>query len=200
MMRYKKIKPEFKQTFFNELKKDFMKTINNPKYSETFFSNLNYGNKKLFEQVLISNNIFEFDHLRNAYANKMKSNNLVKKIDFNKLFSEIYKQYWDVPQEEKDDYFISMKNFVVELYQDELYYDIFNKITFRNKKIMEQIAVSTQSSEFDMIRELYNNRNRIDDLSYKRQVLLNEYESVKEFNESLKSSNSLKLAKLFKKG
>jgi len=200
MMRYKKIKPEFKETFFNELKKDFIKTINNPKYVENLHSNLSYGNKKLFEQVLISNNSFEFDHLRNAYANKMKSNNITKKIDFNGLFSDIYKQYWNVSTEEKEDYFHAMRNFVVELYQDELYYDIFNKITYRNKKIMEQISISTQSSEFEIIRELYNNRNKLDDLNNKRQILIDEYESIKEFNDSLKSSNSLKLAKLFNFG
>lgn len=197
MMRYKKIKPEFKETFFTELKKDFMKIINNPKYSESILSNLNYRNKKLFEQVLISNNSYEFDHLRNAYANKMKSHNIIKKIDFNKLFSNIYKQFWEVSEEEKNDYFTSMKNFVDELYQDELYNDIFNQFTYRNKKIIEQVAISSQSSEFELIRELYNNRNKRDDLNFKRQALINEYESIKEFNEGLKSSNSMKLSKIF---
>lgn len=200
MMRYKKIKPEFKEAFFTELKKDFMRIINTPKYSETILSNLNYRNKKLFEQVLISNSSYEFDQLRNVYANKMKCNNIVKKINFNKLFSDIYKQYWEVSEEEKEDYFNSMKNFVDELYQDELYYDIFNQLTYKNKKIIEQIGVSSQSSEFKLIRGIYNNRNKFDGLNYDHLVLKNEYMSIKEFNDSLKSSNCMKVVKLFKRG
>lgn len=54
---YKKINDKFKQDYFNEMKKDYLKLANN----KDFIYNLNKNNKLIFESVLKSNNYHEFD-------------------------------------------------------------------------------------------------------------------------------------------
>lgn len=198
MMRYRKVKNEFKETFFKQLKKDFLKILENPRYIKDIKENLSYRNKKIFEQFLISSNPFEYDMIRDTYSNKMKSNNLVNELTFNNYFSLLYKNFLKSKEDEQYNSFNGLKSIVNQLYANQEYYSIFNKLRYRNKKIIEQIAISYNYQEFELIRELYNNRDRIEKISPKRQKLLEEYESLQEFNDSLNSSNSMKLANKFK--
>ena len=59
--RYGMIKDEFKETFYNEMKKDFEKLINHEKYDEIMNNLLYSSNQKLFNMVIDSSNFEEFN-------------------------------------------------------------------------------------------------------------------------------------------
>lgn len=81
-MRFSKIKPEFKNMYFEAWKEDLMKLFNDKDLYVDFFNNLTYKHKKIVEQVLIADNGFEFDILRKSYGlyqnNKHTSRDIIK--------------------------------------------------------------------------------------------------------------------------
>lgn len=92
-MRFSKIKPEFKDLYFDKWKKDLIKILEDEKLYEDFFNNLTYRHKKICEQVLISESGKEFDLLRRAYNLSNVNKDLLKenqklKNEFNKLNKE----------------------------------------------------------------------------------------------------------------
>ena len=103
-MRFSKIKPEFKNVYFDAWKKDILKIFENKDFYLDFFNNLTYKNKKIIEQLLIASSGFEFEMLRNSYnlyqTNKSlsaevleleKEVNSLKKSNTNKLESNNWK-------------------------------------------------------------------------------------------------------------
>lgn len=58
--RYRLIRDEFKDFFFIEMKKDFEKILPHEKYDD-FYSNLNYAEKNIFDNVIESENHREYD-------------------------------------------------------------------------------------------------------------------------------------------
>lgn len=67
-MRFNKIKDEFKEEYFVAMKEDFMKILADKELYEDFFKTISYHNKKIFEQVLISDTAEEFTLCREAYS------------------------------------------------------------------------------------------------------------------------------------
>ena len=64
--RYTEIRDEFKELYFSEMKKDFLKNIGHEKYDE-FYSLLYPTNRHLLNNVMTSENHIEFD-LRNKVS------------------------------------------------------------------------------------------------------------------------------------
>lgn len=197
-MRFRKIKLAYRETFFKELKKDLMKVLNDEKYSKDVMENLTYTYKKMYQTFLVSTSSFEYDYIRHTYSYRMKTNNLVKKFDYNKLVSSLNYNFFKSTPNRKEASFFAMKNFVHEIYSDNHYEAFLNKLNKNNRIIIQQIALASTSFEYEMIRQLYNNRNRIQKIESKKQELIVERDSLKEFNDGLKSSNSMKLANKLK--
>lgn len=86
--RYINIKYEYKELFFEEMKKDFIKILNHEKYPD-FINNLNNINKQIFESVLYYKNWEDFEIIvKNIeLKNKIKQLNKEKKSlrDSNKI-------------------------------------------------------------------------------------------------------------------
>lgn len=79
-MRLQKIKPEFKNDFFLAMKEDFISIVENKELYKDFMKNAPYKYRKIFEQVLISENTSEYNLIRNTYSNKMKNNHLSEEL------------------------------------------------------------------------------------------------------------------------
>lgn len=81
-MRFSKIKPEFKNIYFDAWKEDILKIFKDKEFYLDFFNNLTYKNKKIIEQLLISDSGFEFEMLRKSYnlyhTNKHLSSEILK--------------------------------------------------------------------------------------------------------------------------
>lgn len=79
-MRFSKIKPEFKNIYFEAWKEDLLKIFKNKGFFLDFFNNLKYKHKKIVEQVLISNSGYEFDILRSSYNLYQTNKDLSREI------------------------------------------------------------------------------------------------------------------------
>lgn len=79
-MRFSKIKPEFKNLYFDAWKKDIVKIFKNKELYLDFFDNLIYRHKKIVEQILISETGEEFELLRKSYNSYQVNKNLSKEV------------------------------------------------------------------------------------------------------------------------
>lgn len=71
--RFIKIKDEYKETFFQEMKKSFLKILENEELFNDFLSNLEEKNKQLFIQVLSTENKDDFELLQLTYSSILKN-------------------------------------------------------------------------------------------------------------------------------
>lgn len=74
--RFYRIDEEYKENYFKLMKEELLTILTNKKDASNFMNNLNYHNKKLFEQVLISENMYEYLLLRDTYLERIKYDNL----------------------------------------------------------------------------------------------------------------------------
>lgn len=66
--RYTKIKNEYKDIFFKEMQKEYMKILNDEILFNDFMENVTENNKKIFIQVLSTDNSKDFELLRETYG------------------------------------------------------------------------------------------------------------------------------------
>ena len=198
LMRYSKIKNEFKEDYFKALKEDFVKILNNSITYNDFMNSASYSNKKIFEQVIISQNASEFNTLRKVYDLQMKSNSKKHNI-IKELLTKKFTEYDKLSPEYKEQYFKNMKEVFIELLYDKKLYDEFIENTvYENKKKIEQILISQNSTEYELLKKLYNKHMYYDSLPNKISNLSKELEEIKEFNNELINSNSWKLTKILR--
>ena len=67
MDAYYKIQEECKEKYFLRLKQDLSDILDDEKMCKDFTENISPYNRKLFEQILISENVYEFELLRKTY-------------------------------------------------------------------------------------------------------------------------------------
>ncbi|WP_143741319.1 hypothetical protein [Methanosphaera sp. WGK6] len=91
LFRYNNIKKEYKELFFNEMKKDFMKIFNNTQLYHDFINNIKNPFKQIFLEVLISETHEEFDYMELKRENINLKNNL-KKLNSEKIHSTKIRQ------------------------------------------------------------------------------------------------------------
>lgn len=71
--RYTKIKDEYKNIFFDEMKKSYMALLENNELFEDLLENLSPNNKNIFIQVIITDNKEDFELLRQTYSSIQKN-------------------------------------------------------------------------------------------------------------------------------
>lgn len=157
-MRYTKIKKEFKETYFEALKKDFTNILNNEELYEDFLEVISYRNRKIFEHVIISENSIELETLRKAYNHQMKNYEL---FDSNMLFRNYVKntldEYMSLNNQNKENYFTLMKNNFKEIISKTgLYDEIMEKTPYKYCKLFEQVIISDNNFEFEELRKTYD--------------------------------------------
>lgn len=71
--RYTKIKEEYKDIFFHEMQEAYMMILNDDTLFNDFLENVTDNNKKLFFQVLSTENSSDFELLRETYGSIIKN-------------------------------------------------------------------------------------------------------------------------------
>ena len=71
--RFTKIKNEYKETFFQEMKKYYLNMLEDEELFEDFLENLSESNKQIFIQVLSTENSTDFELLRLTYSSILKN-------------------------------------------------------------------------------------------------------------------------------
>ena len=77
MYGYNKIREEYKEAYFNNLREDFINILENKELCDEFIENISDYNHKIFEQVIISENFYEFKLLRNSLDEMKEFNNIL---------------------------------------------------------------------------------------------------------------------------
>ena len=178
--RFNHVKDEYKETFFQEMKKDFIRLLDEEHY-DTFIDSINYRHKKIFEQVLISENAMEFKLIRNMYDKRMHCHNKyikpkpLKNIVKNNI--DTYKGLHGVSQE----YFFNKMQelFIILIDSDDSYNYFVKNIPYHYKKYFEQIVISCNHDEFKKIRFAYNQKMKNNSLNKKMNVLKRKFSEVK---------------------
>lgn len=157
-MRYNKIKKEFKQSYFKAMREDFIKILKNEELYEDLIETLTYRNRRIFEQVIISENSIELDLLRKTYDTQMKN---YKLFNSEKIFKDIIKtsidNYLTLNDNKKEIAFETIRNNFIEILLNEgLCTEIMNHIEYSYQKLFEQVIISENSLEFEKLRKSYD--------------------------------------------
>ncbi len=73
-----------------------------------------------------------------------------------------------------------------------------NSLSNTNRKKFEQIIISESLEEYDLLKKLSEDTKSINYMKRYGKILKSEEEKIKNFNNSLTSSNSWKLTKIFR--
>lgn len=74
---YEKIKETYKNDYFVKTKSSLINLVKNENEFDDFLENISDSNRKIFEQIIISENFYEYDRLRITYSDKNKYNKLL---------------------------------------------------------------------------------------------------------------------------
>ena len=161
----------------------------NHKFYETF--NLGESNKDLvsFTDYLNGqNNIVNLFSQKNILINEVNNNKISKlSIAFEQLGYDIKKQAYSILREDFLD-IISSEN-------AEKFCMTLNK---ENRKIFEQIIISETVEEYDLLKKINEDKKRVYFMERYDKILNSERLKIKNFNDSLVTSNSWKLTKIFR--
>lgn len=193
IMRYNKIKEQFKETYYQALRDDFLLILKDPVYYNDLISNVNYSNKKIFQQVIISETHEEFDLLRKAYAQDM-DNEGKKKILFRDLLTSEFTNFSKTPEEYKPAYFNQIKAMFTQLIDDpNLYNQIFRYLNYKNKKVFERVMIADNYEEYKLIKKAYNETQRVHHFKDLIERKTREHKHAKKEADELLNSNSWKI-------
>ncbi|HIH35922.1 MAG TPA: glycosyltransferase family 2 protein [Methanosphaera sp.] len=85
MKGYFTIKEIYKNEYFNTIRTDLVNLLNSDEIDE-FLENIEDYNRKLFEQIIISDNSYEFNRLQKTYYEKIEYNKLLNRRRFLKPY------------------------------------------------------------------------------------------------------------------
>lgn len=135
---YNNLDYEYKTSFFNEMKKDFLSIYKNEEYLKLFDSYLDYFNLTFFENVIAANDFKEFDLMMEIFNKDIEINNLKDKIE--------------------------SQNIIVDKYSDfsELQKELNNKLEDANAKLNHsQELFSEKSNEILLIQKKLKNKDNL---------------------------------------
>lgn len=197
-MRYDNIKEEFKEAFFQAMKKDFIKLLDEKYYSD-FENSLEYTNHKIFEQVILARNSIEMNLIRRVYNTKMNNYKYVEIASNHKFVKRHVDYYLSLESDDKKNYFDELRNMFISIANsDETYRFLAETDHPVYKTIFDQMIISNNYDEFNEIRNIYDKKNRIKSIN---QDLINNKErlsDVSKINNELINSNSWKLTKILR--
>jgi len=82
MREYARIKEDYKEIFFSIFRNDLIDTFLSDDFEDESIEFLSNFNRKLFEQILISENIYEFDLLRKNMFITTEFNDIINRKSF----------------------------------------------------------------------------------------------------------------------
>lgn len=85
---YNRINELYKDDYFNRLRTGLISIIRDDKVGDDFLENISDYNRKLFEQIIISENFYEFDRVRKAYFEKTEYYKLINQKKYLKPYMD----------------------------------------------------------------------------------------------------------------
>lgn len=195
-------------------------SINNFIFSKQFLIDNNIYDENIIQyiSVLKSNKlIFSEDNINTFYINKYDYEHLE---DF---LNTLNKLYGLVEKEEDSELTSKLNNYIIEKAVDEYdktelvdkknafnllrttFINILNSeklssddLTDVNRKAFEQVIISDSVEEYDLLKKVSKDKLYVNYMKRYEKILQTEHKKIKNFNESLTSSNSWKLTKFLR--
>lgn len=179
--RFNHIRDEFKEIFFQEMKKDLIKLLDEETYGD-FIDSISYRNKKIFEHIIISENAIEFSRIRKIYDKKMRTyHEFLFSADIRKVIQntvDIYNKFEGVNREY---YFINMQKLFNYLLNSNASYNYFmGGVSYYYKKNFEEVIISSSHEEFRRIREIYDKKILNNSLKIKFNKIIEKWAEINE--------------------
>ena len=197
-MRYNTIREEFKELFFQAMKKDFAKLLDEKYYSD-FINSISDYNRKIFEHVILAQNSIEVDLIRQLYYAKIDNYKKVEIASNHKFIKRHVDYYISLESEEQKRYFDEIKNMFISIAKSDEKYKFFVEHEHPvYKTIFDQMIISNNYEEYNALRDIYREKNGIN--TTKRDIINNKerLSNVSKINNNLINSNSWKLTKIFR--
>lgn len=181
--RFRHVKDEFKEVFFQEMKKDMIKLMDDENW-DSFINSINYRNKKFFEQVIISENALEFIAIRKIYDKKMDCYNKFLPKDLHKnAIKDNIEYFHKLSGTSQEYYFYQLKKLFNSIINSDLAYTYhFNNLEYRHKKIFEQVVISYNYEEYKKIRSTYDKKMLNNSLNGRYNAINNKLSQIKEIS------------------
>lgn len=197
-MRYNTIREEFKELFFQEMKKDFTRLLDE-KYYSSFINSLTDYNHKIFEHVILAQNSIEIDLIRRMYHDKLNNYKQVEIASNHKFVKRHVDYYISLDSEEQKNYFYELRNMFISIADSNEKYKFFVENEHPvYKTIFDQMIISNNYDEYNEIRNIYTKKNRIKSITIDLRNNKERLSNVSNINDELLNSNSWKLTKIFR--
>ena len=116
----------------------------------------------------------------------------------NNKISKIVGRYEKIPFEyKKTSYEMLRQDFLEILKQDDAD-EFISSLTSDNRKKYEQVIISESVEEYELLKRVYEDKKAVNTMKRYDEILESEYKKIKNFNNSLTSSNSWKLTKILR--
>ncbi len=138
------------------------------------------------EYIITQNSILKlFD---NQYSSQAANNKISKTVG----------RYEKIPAEyKKTSYEILKQDFVEVLKRDDAD-EFITSLTSDNRKKYEQVIISDSVEEYELLKRVYEDKKSVNTMKRYNEILESEHKKIKNFNNSLTSSNSWKLTKILR--
>ncbi len=186
-MRYGKIKEEYKETFFQAMKQDFIDNIyTDPLTYRDFMNFAGYRYKKIFEQTIVSDTRCEFDTLRDVYDSEMQTADEKRHV-LVEILSREFRNLTDINEKYQPVYFKNLKDSLIDLLMDkELYDDFLTHISYKNKKKVERILIVDNYEQWKLLKDVYDTQMTINHITKEKDRLTWETDRQAERIEALR--------------
>lgn len=137
------------------------------------------------EYIITQNSIRDFFAGQN-YATEANNNKIIKTKT----------KYENLPFNLKKEAFKILRNDYMKILDENEQF--IESLSNSNRKVFEQIIISQTPEEYELLKQVYNDKRHINFMNRYSVILKTEHQKVKNFNNSLVSSNSWKLTKIFR--
>lgn len=197
-MRYNTIKEEFKELFFQAMKKDFTRLLDE-KYYSSFINSITDYNRKIFEHVILAQNSIEIDLIRRMYQDRLNNYKQVEIASNHKFVKRHADYYISLESEEQKNYFYELRNMFISIAKSNEKYKFFVENEHPvYKTIFDQMIISNNYDEYNEIRNIYTKKNRIKSINNDLRNNKERLSNVSNINNELINSNSWKLTKVLR--
>ena len=119
-------------------------------------------------------------------------------VSKNNFIHKLCDKFEEVGIEYKKESFYLLRNTFLEILENNDKNNFMNSLSNTNRKKFEQIIISESLEEYDLLKKLSEDTKSINYMKRYGKILKSEEEKIKNFNNSLTSSNSWKLTKIFR--
>jgi hypothetical protein len=161
-----------------------------------FLNETLYEEKQEYMRYINTNYFKKYVIQQNAILNYLE-NTIYKDASKNNYIQKLIHKFEDVGIEYKKESYSILRNSFLNLLKNKDN-NYFNSLSYRDRKKFEEIIISESIEEYDLLKKVSEDKKSINCMKRYEKILESEENKIKNFNNSLISSNSWKLTKIFR--